>query len=145
MPAVDAPFALEDPGTPEHVVAFISANNNTADTSRTKIYDSGCTSHISLYRNNLENFIEILPRSFRAANKQDFNAVGKGEMVIDVPNGADISQLRLTEVLYAPGVGYTLVSVGRLDNNGFSATFGGGKCVLRGPDGEELGSVPKSS
>jgi hypothetical protein len=144
-PAVDAPFALEDPGTPEHVAAFVSANNNAADTSRTEIYDSGCTSHISPYRNNLENFIEISPKSFRAANKQDFNAVGKGEMVIDVPNGADISQLRLTEVLYAPEVGYTLVSVGRLDDNGFSATFGGGKCVLRGPDGEELGSVPKSS
>ena len=66
-------------------------------------------------------------------------------MVIDIPNGADISQLCLTEVLYAPEVGYTLVSVGRLDDSSFSATFGGGKCVVQGPDGEELGSIPKSS
>jgi hypothetical protein len=130
VPAIDAQFALEDPGIPEHVVAFVSASSNMADTSRTEIYDSGCTSHISPYRNDLENFIEIPPKPFRATNKQDFQAVGKGEMVIDIPNGADISQLRLTEVLYAPEVGYTLVSVGRLDDNGFSATFGGGKCVI---------------
>jgi hypothetical protein len=64
-------------------------------------------------------------------------------MVVDIPNGADISQLHLTEVLYSPEVGYTLVSVGRLDDNSFSTTFGGGKCVGRGPDGEELGSIPK--
>jgi hypothetical protein len=41
-------------------------------------------------------------------------------MVVDIPNGADILQLRLTEVLYSPEVGYTLVSVGRLDDNSFS-------------------------
>ena len=51
-------------------------------------------------------------------------------MVIDIPNGADISQLHLMEVLYSPEVGYTPVSVGRLDDHGFSATFGGGKCVV---------------
>ena len=51
-------------------------------------------------------------------------------MVIDIPNGADISQLRLTEVLYSPEVGYTLVSVGQLDDTGFLATFGSGKCVI---------------
>lgn len=125
-PAVDAPFALEDPGTPEHVAAFVSASSNTCNISRTEVYDSGCTSHISPYRDDLENFVEIPPKPFRA-------------------NGADISQLRLTEVLYSPEVGYTLVSVGQLDDNGFTATFGGGKCVVRGPDGEELGSIPKSS
>ncbi len=31
--------------------------------------------------------------------------VGEGELVINLPNGVDVSQLRLTEVLYAPEVG----------------------------------------
>jgi len=62
--------------------------------------------------------------------------VGKGELVVDIPNGADTSKLRLTEVLYSPEVGYTLVSVGHLDENGFSANFSGGKCTITGPDGE---------
>jgi hypothetical protein len=57
----------------------------------------------------------------------------------------EANQLRLTEVLYSPEVGYTLVSIGRLDDMGFTATFGGGKCVLRGPDGARVGVVPKNS
>jgi hypothetical protein len=68
-----------------------------------------------------------------------------GEMLIDLPNGADISQLQLTEVLYSPEVGYTLVSIGKLDDNGFSATFSGGKCVLKGPDGNNVGQIPKTA
>ena len=50
--------------------------------------------------------------SFSAANKQKFNASGKGEMVINIPNGIEISQLQLMEVLYSPEVGYMLVSIG---------------------------------
>ena len=144
-PAVDVLFALEDPGIPEHIAAFVSASSNVDDTSHIEVYNSGCTSHISPYRNDLEKFTEIPLKPFQAANRQNFQAVGKGEMVIDIPNGADISQLCLREVLYSPEVGYTLVSVGRLNDSSFSATFGGGKCVIQGPDGEELGSIPKLS
>lgn len=64
--------------------------------------------------------------------------------MIDVPNGADISQLRLTEVLYSPEVGYTLVSVGRLDEKSFSVTFSGGQCTIQGPDGSHIGAIPKT-
>ena len=46
---------------------------------------------------------------------------------IDIPNGANIPQLHLMEVLYSPEVGYTLVSLEQLNNNGFLTTFGGGK------------------
>ena len=48
-PAVDAPFVLEDPGSPEHIAAFVSTSNNAGNPSHTKVYDSGCTSHISPY------------------------------------------------------------------------------------------------
>src|ERR1700678_1194625 len=65
-------------------------------------------------------------------------------MVIDVPNGVEISQLRLTEVLYSPEVGYTLISIGRLDEKGFSATFGDGKCIICGPDDECVGKILKN-
>ena len=109
-----------------------------------ELYDSGCTRHISPYREDFESFTEIPPMSFSAANKQRFKASGKGEMVIDIPNGVEISQLRLTEVLYSPEVGYTLVSIGRLDEKGFSVTFGDGKCVIRSPDDECVGRILKN-
>lgn len=71
-------------------------------------------------------------------------AVRVGEMTINVPDGADVSQLKLTEVLYFPEVGYTLVSVGWLDKKGFEITFLDGKCTIKGPDGQHLGAVSKT-
>lgn len=45
--------------------------------------------------------------------------------------------------MYSPEVGYTLISVGRLDDLGFELTFGGGKCTIRASDGKVVGVVPK--
>ncbi len=85
--------------------------------------------------------MDISPKSFLAANKQTFSVIGKGGMVINIPDGADISQLRLTDVLYSPEVGYALISIGKLDEKGFSSTLLGGKCVIQGPDGQHIGEV----
>ena len=131
--ALEEALVAADPPKPGQY-AFVQA----------ELYDSGCTRHISPYREDFESFTEIPPLSLSAANNHRFNALGKGEMVIDIPNGIEISQLRLTEVLYSPEVGYTLVSIGRLDEKGFTARFGEGKCVIRGPDSERIGMIPKN-
>ncbi|KAG2338445.1 hypothetical protein BDR05DRAFT_840449, partial [Suillus weaverae] len=52
-----------------------------------ELYDSGSTRHISPYKERFNSISLIPPKSFTAANKQSFNAVGMGEMVIEVPNG----------------------------------------------------------
>ena len=127
---------------PDELAALVGVGK--VDLPHAEIYDSGCSKHLTPYRDALENFIKIPPKTFQAANKQTMSAVGMGEMMIDVPNGADISQLRLTEVLYSPEVGYTLVSDGRLDEKGFEITFSGGKCSIKGPDGKCVGAVPKT-
>ena len=125
-------------------LAFVVAESvQSAGTA--ELYDSGCTNHISPYRNLFENFQNIEPRHFRAANKQTFSTIGKGDLIIDVPNGEGGTQLRLLDVLYSAEVGYTLVSVGRLDEAGFTVTFGGGKCTLKGEDDVEIGVVPRTS
>ena len=109
------------------------------------LFDSGTTHHISPYRERFENFAEIPPKPFVTANQQKFSATGVGDMVIEVPNGYDIAQLRLTEVLYSPEVGYTLVSIGCLDKLGLSTTFAEGHCTIHGMDGETIGHIPCSS
>ena len=110
---------------------------------KAELYDSGCTNHISPYKTDFENLQAIEPHHFRAANKQTFSTIGKGELVIDVPNIRGTTQLRLLEVLYSPEVAYTLVSIGRLDEDCFFATFGGGKCTIRDANEEVVGVVPK--
>jgi hypothetical protein len=123
------------------------AHVSGAKSSPTKIelIDSGCTHHISPYQEDFTSFEEILPKSFWAANKQRFSAVGMGELTIDLPNSTDGSKLALTKVLYSSEVGYTLVLVGWLDDLGFIMIFGSGKCTIHGPDGNVIGEVPKSS
>jgi hypothetical protein len=131
-------------GADETGSVFVAESNPGNIPIRAEVYDSGCTKHISPYQDDLENFTEIPPRPFRAANKQSFSATGIGEMTVDIPNGVDVSKLQLTEVLYSLEVGYTLVSIGNLDDEGFTATFGGGKCVITGPDGKRVGEIPKN-
>ena len=89
-----------------------------------ELYDFRCTNNISPYR-RFKNFKSITPCHFCAANKQTFSTTGTGDVIVDVPNGSGSMQLRLHDVLYSAEVGYTLVSVGRLDEAGFSVNFGG--------------------
>ena len=112
---------------------------------KTDLIDSGCTRHISPYQEDFTSFCEIPPKPFCAAKKQSFNAVSTGELTIDLPDSIGPGKLILTEVLYSPKVGYTLISVGRLDDLGFITTFGGGKCIIQAPDGHIIGEVPKSN
>jgi hypothetical protein len=138
------PLVVAEPPVEDAFVA--SPHERAADTApRVEILDSGTTRHISPYSNDFDTLTDIPPKPLRAANQGSFSAVGMGELVIDVPNGVEASQLRLTEVLYSPEVGYTLVSIGRLDDMGFTSTFGGGRCVIRAPDGARVGVIPKNS
>ena len=108
------------------------ASIDSPTSRRMELYDSGTTCHISPYRDAFETYTTIPPKPFTAANRQVFNATGIGEMVVDIPNRYDVSRLRLTEVLSSKEVGYTLVSVGHLDELGLSTTFADGFCTIQG-------------
>ena len=110
-----------------------------------ELYDSGTTRHISPYRERFENLVDIPDKFFTTANRQKFVATGVGDMIVEVPNGYDVSKLRLTEVLFLLEVGYTLVSIGRLDELGLSTTFAEGFCTIKGSDGETIGRIPCTS
>ena len=109
-----------------------------------ELYDSGSTRHISPYKDQFVSLTSIPPKTFLTANKQSFNAIATGDLIINVPNGCDVTKLRLTEVLYSPAVGYTLVSIGRLDQLGYSVTFGDGTCTIRSPGDDVIGCIPKT-
>jgi hypothetical protein len=87
-----------DPDEDDNVAAILS--EVVQPPSRIDLYDSGSTQHLSPYRDQFTSYQEIPPKSFTAANKQEFFAVGSGDMVINVPDGVDASKLKLTEVLY---------------------------------------------
>jgi hypothetical protein len=71
-------------------------------------------------------------------------AEGIGEMIIKLPNGDREVKMRLTRVLYMPALGFTLISVGRIDDAGYWSTFGGGMCQIKTNDSTLVGNIPKS-
>lgn len=103
--------------------------------TRVKVFDSGATTHIPLYQSNFTTFEPILPKVLYTINKQGFCTIGKGEMVLDLPNDNTTSKLYLSEVLYSPEASYTLVSIGRLNNKGFSAICSNRQYIIRDESG----------
>ena len=55
------------------------------------LYDSSSTQHLLPYCNQFMTYQKISLKFFTAINKQKFHTVGSGEMIIEVPNGADVS------------------------------------------------------
>ncbi|KAJ3740884.1 hypothetical protein DFH05DRAFT_1382453, partial [Lentinula detonsa] len=50
-----------------------------------EFYNSGATRHMSPYQEKFINFQTIAPRSIGAADNRVFQAVGRGDMYINVP------------------------------------------------------------
>jgi hypothetical protein len=87
------------------------------------IFDSGASKHMTPHRHLLTEYEAIAPIPINATNNSSFNAVGRGYLSIEVPNGHSKTRLKLKDVLYAPGMHATLVSLGKLDAAGFLSTI----------------------
>ena len=108
------------------------------------ISNSGSTHHISPYHGSFTDYVDIPPKSLSAVNQSCFVAVRQGTMCIEVPNSVETSKLYLTKVLYLPEVGYTLVSIGQLNQGGYTTTFGGSVCTTHNSRDNIVGRVPQS-
>ena len=93
-----------------------------------ELFDSGASRHMSGHRRRFVNFIEIEARPITAADKRSFDAIGKGDMYIDVPKGNGTSRILLRDVLYTPKMGVTLISIGKITDSGSSVLFHGNTC-----------------
>src|SRR5882724_7744715 len=128
-PQLRAPPYLHPSAYLEEVPEEPPASTYTADTIPTppettsELYDSGATRHMTPHKDLLSNFISIAPKPINAANQLTFRAIGRGDLTIHVPNNGQTSNIMLQDVLYAPDIGVTLVSIGLIDKAGYSVTF----------------------
>src|ERR1700722_2663902 len=114
---------LEEPTT-TFEAAFIAHNCNHSSSVETELYDSGASRHMTPYRDRLENFVSIVPRPISAANMLSFSAIGRGDMWIDVPKeGGKSTKVLLKDVLYAPDISVTLISISKIASAGFKVLF----------------------
>ncbi|KAJ7211051.1 hypothetical protein C8J57DRAFT_1606065, partial [Mycena rebaudengoi] len=82
------------------------------------------------FRHRLTNYIEIPPRGIQAADRKVFQAIGKGDLHISFPHGKQTTRVLARDVLYAPNLGGTLLSVGCITAAGYGLHFRGQECRI---------------
>ena len=78
---------------------------------------------MSPYKHKFINFVPIQTKVLTAADGGTFDAVGKGDIRIAMPNGQSTTRILLKDVLYAPKMGITLISISKIDAAGFASLF----------------------
>ncbi|THH02199.1 hypothetical protein EW026_g594 [Hermanssonia centrifuga] len=106
--------------------AFLAKENALGQELETELYDSGVTQHMSPYRHHFIDFEAIPPKPISAANNCTFHIMGKGNI----------------DVLYAPDIGVTLVSVSHIIAAEFKVVFVKDSCSIFNPNGNLIGEIP---
>ena len=68
--------------------------------------------------------------------------LGKGDVRIELVNGAKCTKTILKEAIHAPDMAFTLILVGQLDDAKCSATFSSGMCTIHNPSGCTMATIP---
>ena len=110
-----------------------------------ELYDSGASRHMSPFLHRFTNLRTIPPRPITAANNRVFYATGLGDLKIDVPNGSSSTRIVLKDALYAPDMGMTVVSVGKIASAGCTVSFEGKKCRIKNKEGRTIGRISASA
>ena len=71
----------------------------------------------------LINFQPIQPQGILAADKKHFEAIGKGDMFVQVPNGNKSKKIYVKNMLYTPNFSVTLLSVTHITQAGYILHF----------------------
>ena len=86
---------------------------------------------MSGFYHQMINYTDIDPVPIRTADKCTFQATGKGNMYINIPNrNGQTSRVLLKDVLYAPLMGVTLVSISKVVSTGSTVVFSGDFCRI---------------
>src|SRR6202522_3225275 len=106
------------------------------------LYDSGASRHMSGFRHRFINFVKITPKPITAADKRSFSAVGKGDILVYLPNRkGKTSRVLLKDVLYAPAMGVTLVSISCIALAGSTVLFNSNTCRIYDKGRDVIGII----
>ena len=107
------------------------AGTDETRSAEVELYDSGATRHMSGFRHKFLDFTRIEPVPITTADKRSFEATGKGNMYVHIPNkNQPNSRILLKDVLYASAMGITLVSISRIAGTGSTVVFTGNVCRI---------------
>ena len=76
------------------------------------------------------------------AEGKTFETIGHGDAVVSLPNSNESTHVTLQNALYSPETPFTIVSVAKLDQAGFSARFGESLCTIYAPNQAVIARIP---
>ena len=98
--------------------------------------DSGATQHMSDQKNLFENFTQVQPGTWSIAGIGDthLQVLGKGHIRATITLNGETTTKLIEDVLYVPGLGTNLFSIGAATNSGLEARFSDDQVFFhRGP------------
>jgi hypothetical protein len=119
-PPTQAKVAIGNDHAFSTVLSLKATDAEFTDGQQVKVYDSSASQHISPYHEQFVNFRDCPRQIISAANKQEIEATGMGDLIINVLRPGGVSKVRLTNILYALSIGYTLISLGQVDHASYS-------------------------
>jgi Pol polyprotein len=88
-----------------------------------EIYDSGASRHISLHCKHFVTHELIPAHPITTANNRVFHAIGMGDLEVELPNGDKLFKVLLKDVLHAPDMTLTIVSISCIMKAGYNVEF----------------------
>jgi hypothetical protein len=128
-----------------HSIALGSSSQVETHTSylpKIEVYDSGTTHHLSPYRQRFLDFKNFPPHSAACAGGDNLSITGIGDLRTEILNGASETSILLDNVLYAPNLNFTIVSMPRLAAEGYKILFENDLCKIVNQNGETVGRIP---
>ena len=118
--------------------AFVVATDFTKVAStplppNSRLLDSGASRHFEPRRENFTNFQPIAPKPINSADGRVFHALGQGDVPISVSDGQRSVKITLKNVLFAPNMPISLISISQMIKGGFFAHFEKDGCHILSP------------
>src|SRR5271168_2077514 len=131
---------------------FTCSSDNTAVATKLVVpnsrlgtcIDSGASWDYCPDRSKFTNYKSI-QRNITTADGRTLTAIGMGDLHVELPNGSDKTKVVFRNAIHAPGMAFTLISISRLDQAGYSVTFNKNLCSIKNPSGKTIATIPHTN
>jgi hypothetical protein len=110
------------------------------------LYDLCASRHMSGFHWRFVNLVKISPKPITTADRRSFSAVEKGNIWVYLPNREEkASRVLLKDILYAPAMGVTLVSISCIASARSTVVFTRTTCQIFNNERKVIGMIQMKS
>jgi hypothetical protein len=121
----------ENSGDESDSVCLIGKNTGDSKISGMEwLIDSGASAHMTSCKDAMECYKSTPISSISIGDKTKLQIIGTGNVKMTIMVDEKVVKCTITNVLHVPSLGYNLLSVGAMESNGMTASFGGGICSI---------------